>query len=149
MKCVNLQRRFGGRHRVAYEESYYAQYGPGARTDDPWLRIIPCRHGHIYPHGGDTLAASTDRRGAVATRLVALPGVTLHQDGSDGVTVLFHVDRFGEVAEIMQPRRRRRLSEAQRRACTERLARVRPQALRSDAGAALESRPVENTAREP
>jgi hypothetical protein len=81
---------------------------------DPWLTIIPCRAGHIYPHGGDVLAAWTDRRGPVARKLARLPGVTVHQDGDDGLTVLFTVDRFPAVAEIMHPRRRRQVSAAER-----------------------------------
>jgi len=49
MNCVNLRERFGRRYRVEYEESYYAQHGPRARIEDPWLQIIPCRAGHVYP----------------------------------------------------------------------------------------------------
>lgn len=114
MECVNLKERFGQRYRVRYEESYRAQYGPRAFTVDPWLQIIPCQHGHVLPHGGDMLAASTDRRGPIARRLIALPEATIHQDGDDGVTVLFQVDQFDAVAEVMKPRRRRIVSEAER-----------------------------------
>ena len=39
---------------------------------------------------------------------------TLHQDGDDGLTVLFPVERFHEVATLMKPRRRRVLSDAER-----------------------------------
>jgi hypothetical protein len=122
MDCVNLRERFGRRYRVEYEESYYAQYGPHARTDDPWLQIIPCRRGHICPWGPSTLAASTNGRGPTARKLIALPGVTLWQDASDGVTVLFPVEMFDEVAELMKPRRRRQMTEEQRQAAAERLA---------------------------
>ena len=51
-ECIDLKGRFGSRYRVEYEESYEAQYRPGARTRDPWLMIIPCRFGHIFPYGG-------------------------------------------------------------------------------------------------
>jgi hypothetical protein len=114
MDCVNLKQPFGKQYRVCYEESYYAQYGPRARTDDPWLQIIPCRYGHIYPHGGDLLAASTNKAGLTARRLKALAGVTVHQDGDDGVTVLFPIEMFPAVAALMHPKRRRKpLTEAQ------------------------------------
>jgi len=50
--CINLKELLGRRYRVTYEESYRADHGPGARTADPWLMIVPCRYGHIFPHGG-------------------------------------------------------------------------------------------------
>jgi hypothetical protein len=114
MECVNRKERFGKSFRVAYDESYRAQRAPCGRGKDPWLQIIPCRHGHIFPHGGKLLATSTDRREATARKLVVLPGVTVHQDGSDGVTVLFPVDQFDAVAALLLPRRRRVVSEAER-----------------------------------
>ncbi|MBI1917677.1 MAG: hypothetical protein HYS12_23525 [Planctomycetes bacterium] len=45
-------------------------------------------------------------------------------------TFLFHLDLFDQVAALVQPRRRRRLTEEQRRHLAEQLARVRPKALR-------------------
>lgn len=105
--CIDLAEPFGRRFRVEYEESYCAQYGPNSRINDPWLKIIPCRTGHICPWGGSTLAAVTDKAGPIARKLAALPGVKLWQDGSDGVTVLFDIADFEAVARIMYPRRRR------------------------------------------
>ncbi len=105
--CIDLEQQFGHRFRVEYGPSYYAQYGERARVNDPWLKIIPCRNGHIYPHGGKLLAASTNNRGPVAKRLMALPCTTVWQDGDDGVTVLFDVADFDKVAALMHPRRRR------------------------------------------
>jgi len=58
--CVNLRERYGRRYRVTYEPSYHPEHGPNARIHDPWLMIVPCRFGHIFPHGGSTLAASVD-----------------------------------------------------------------------------------------
>jgi len=105
--CIDLAERFGRRYRVEYEESYFAQYGPRARVNDPWLKIIPCQRGHIYPFGPSTLAATTSTRGPTARKLAALDFATIHQDGDDGVTILFPMDRMPEVAELMKPRRRR------------------------------------------
>jgi hypothetical protein len=59
-----------------------------------------------------------------------LPFVSVEQDGDDGVNATFHVDRFDEVARIMKPRRRRRLSPEQREACGRRLAKFRFQPAR-------------------
>ncbi len=115
MDCINLKERFGDRFKVTYEESYYAQYGPNAQIEDPWLMIIPCQNGHIYPHGGETLAASTDRCGSVAKRLAGLDCVTVVQDGSDGTTAAFDVSNLDRIAQIMIPRKgRRRLSPEHR-----------------------------------
>ena len=112
--CIDLTERFGNRFKVEYEESYYAQYGAHARVDDHWLKILPCRAGHICPWGGTKLAAVTDRLGAVVRKLAALPGAKLHQHGSDGAIILFDVACFPEVAKVMRPIRRRRMSPEQR-----------------------------------
>jgi len=71
MDCIDLKERFGGCFKVKYEESYYAQYGPNARTEDPWYMIIPCKNGHICPWGGSNLAACTNSAGRVANKLKA------------------------------------------------------------------------------
>ena len=110
--CVNLKERFGRRFKIVMEESYGVQYGPRATRDDPWLQIIPGRLGHVFVHSATMLAASTNTAGPTARRLVALPGVVLWQDASDGVTVLFPPDRLEAVAALLHLRRRRVLSEA-------------------------------------
>ena len=119
--CVNLKERFGEWFRVEYEESYRAERGEHGWAEDPWLMVIPCQHGHICPWGGSILAACTKHAGRIVNRLKALPFTTVAQDGSDGANVLFDVEHFDQVAEIMRPRRRRRLSPEARRAAGERL----------------------------
>lgn len=114
MECVNLKERFGKKYRVDYEESYYAERGDGARADDPWLQTILCQRGRVFPWGGDKLAASTNGRGPTATKLTGLHFVTVPQDGDDGVTVVFPVDKFAQIAKLMLPRRRRQVSDAER-----------------------------------
>ena len=106
-ECTNLKERFGDRYRVDYEESYAADLGKHARTEDPWLMIIPCQHGHICPWGGELMAACTNKRGSVANRLSELPVTEPWMDGDDGANVRFHVRDFDQVAEIMKPRKRR------------------------------------------
>ena len=122
MDCINLKKRFGGRYRVVYEESYFVEHRLTARADDPWLQVLLCQHGHIYPHGRDVLAASTNTRGGIARKLAALDCTEVIQDGSDGVNARFDVRDFERVAELLKPRRRRRLTVEQRRAAAERLA---------------------------
>ena len=77
---------------------------------------------------GDLLAVSTNKRGPVSGKIRRLPFVSVQQDGDDGINATFPVDRFDEVARIMKPRRRRRLSPEQRETHTRRLAKFRFQA---------------------
>jgi hypothetical protein len=123
--CIDLKERFGQQYQVTYEESYEADRGRRARGHDPWLLIMPCRFGHIYPQGGELLAASTNHRGPVANQLSSLPCVSMLQDGDDGVSIVFHVDDFAEVARLMKPRKRRRLSSEKRAEQSERLRKYR------------------------
>ena len=69
---------------MTYEESYFADRGDGARAEDPWLMIVPCRYGHVFPHGGNLLAASVDGHPNVAGVLRRLPCCRVHQDGDFG-----------------------------------------------------------------
>lgn len=121
-ECVNLRQRFGDTYRIAVEESYDAEYGHGAKVEDPWYDLIPCEHGHIFPWGGDKLAASTNQPAtlhgtSVARRLMRMACTKVAQNGTDGVTVLFDVAYFNQVAEIMQAKRLRgvrKLEDARR-----------------------------------
>ena len=129
MDCIDLKKRFGKLYRVVYEESYQAEHEPGAWVNEPWLKVILCQAGgHIYPWGGERLAAYRPR-GPVAQRLKSLPGVQVWTDGDDGVTVLFDVEQFDAVAALMQPRRRRQVSPEQREAAARRFAEYRARAL--------------------
>jgi hypothetical protein len=133
-QCIDLMEQFGDQYRVAYEESYGAERGDDARRHDPWLLTIECQFGHIYPQGGNLLSASTNRRGPVANRLVALPCVRVIQEGDDGFNVVFHVSDFDEVAAVMKPRRRRRLTPDQRAERVERLRKYQFTPATHDAG---------------
>jgi len=117
MDCVNLKERFGNRFKIQHEESYAAERSEFRTAQEPWLQIIPCRHGHICPCGRSTLAACTDKAGGVARRLKALPFTTVAQDGDDGANILFDMEHFEAVAEIIKPKRLpgpRKLTEEQR-----------------------------------
>jgi len=117
MDCVNLKERFGNRFKIQHEESYAAERSEFRTAQEPWLQIIPCRHGHICPWGRSTLAACTDKAGGVARRLKALPFTTVAQDGDDGANILFDMEHFEAVAEIIKPKRLpgpRKLTEEQR-----------------------------------
>lgn len=108
MNCVNLREQFGERFRIEYDEAHRG------RGDDPWLQVIPCLRGHIYPHGGELLGIATNSRGATAAALARLAGVVVVQDGDDGINATFPVAMFGRVAALVRPKRRRRLSAERR-----------------------------------
>ena len=125
-ECVNLKEQFGDRFKVTYEESYRAERGDNGRAEDPWLMVMLCQHGEIYPYGDDQLVASTKVAGGIARALKALPFTTLHQDGTDGVDVIFPADRFEDVAAIMKPRKRRRMTEEAKQQAAKRLRKYQP-----------------------
>ena len=142
MNCINLKDHFGDRHPVRYEESYFADRGDGARAEDPWLMIIPCRHGHLYPHGGDLLAVSTNGKGPITTKIRELACTTVVQDSDEGVNATFHVDDFDQVAEVMKPHRRRQWTNEQKQAVSDRLAGFQFQPVVSRPPDDLERHPV-------
>jgi len=111
-KCINLREQFGQQYRITHDEAYEAERSEFRAAEEVWLQQIPCRRGHICPWGGGLLAACTNGRGPTARKLLALPFLEHDrtQDGSDGVNVVFHVQHFATVAEIMRPKQRRRLS---------------------------------------
>jgi len=135
-KCINLKEMFGDRFKIDVDESYYAERPEFRAVELPWLTIIPCRNGHICPWGGSNLAACTNGSGAIAKRLKALPFTTVAQDGADGANVIFDLAHFDQVAEIMLPRRRRRLSPEARQRLAEAGAKTRFQSgTHEDSGA--------------
>jgi hypothetical protein len=112
---INLREQYGHRYRIEHEPAYYAEHGSTARIGDLWLQMIPGRHGHIFPFGGTTLAASSNTRGPVAKRLIATPYCRVWQDGTDGVMGLFDARYLKQVARIIRTHATRRHSEAHRR----------------------------------
>jgi hypothetical protein len=124
--CVNLCERFGDRYRVRHDPAADA---PSQRKD-PWTMTIPCRSGAvIYPYGGDLLAVEIDYHTHLAKRLAAIPGVRPHQCGDGERTFLFPVELFDQVAKLVKPRLKRRLTPEQRAAGAGHLAAWREKAL--------------------
>ncbi len=119
-ECINLKARFGARWKVKYEESYAAERGERAYSADPWLMIVACQYGEIYPHGGEMLGVSTKRRGPITKRIAELPFIKITQDGDDGINAIFHVKNIEEVVAIVKPRRRRQYTPEQKQALAER-----------------------------
>lgn len=109
---IDLKEWFGKDYRVA------ADPGGGPSNRDPWYWIIPCRYGEIYPFGGDLLCVWIvgTRRSALAEKLV--PQLRRHQTGESEAVFLFPVALFDRVAELVRPRRKRRLSAGHRKTLT-------------------------------
>ena len=114
MTTINLRDRFGSEFHVWRECHDDCRQNPEefdrVAGSDPHRMIIPCQFGHFYVHGDQMLGASTKSRGPTAKRLSALLCVRVVQDADDGINVIFDAADFDAVAEIMKPRRRRRLT---------------------------------------
>jgi hypothetical protein len=115
-----MKKQFGAEYKVVQDES--ANVPGQSSADRRWLQQIPCKYGHVYLHGEDTLGAYAKGR-IVAGKLAALPGVRVHQRGDCEVTVVFPHDVFPAVAALLRPRKRRRLSKEQAASGAARLAR--------------------------
>lgn len=86
---------------VRYEESFAALYGARSKVYDPWLLIMPCQYGEIYPFGGSWLAINTKHK---TRSLMKLPSARLYTDCGEGQTILVDVKYFPEIARIMRPK---------------------------------------------
>jgi len=71
----------------------------------------PCKHGLVYPYGGDVLAAVvTGRQRHKVRRLPFL----FSRRGDVELVVTFHVDDAEAVLALLRPYRRRQISAAER-----------------------------------
>jgi len=118
--CVNLRSLAGRAFKVERDPAYRAEYGPGARTRDPWLDVIRGRFGEISPDGGDRLAVMTDSPSRI-NKLAALTFTVEHVRSDQEALFTFPADRLAEIARLIRARSRRRLSAEQRAENAERL----------------------------
>jgi hypothetical protein len=103
---MNLKNLYGDRFQIKTED--------GTDRRDSTNQVIPCRQGHIYRHSETQLGAATKTFGRAAKALLALPCVTVRQDGSDGINVIFDPADFDAVAQVMEPRPKRTVTDKQR-----------------------------------
>jgi len=120
MECVNLREEFGDRYRLFFDASVPVS-GPGRDTGrrDPWMMCLRTgsRNGRfveLYPGGGGRLRVDVDYRGPTVSRLLAIEGVELVQDGDREKTLEFDVGLFGDVDAVLKFRRKRQLSDEER-----------------------------------
>ncbi len=128
-QCVDFKATFGNRYRYEWDEAYWAERSEFRAVEAPWLTIIPCKFGKIYPHGGRKLAAYCNAGGAKRKELETLPCVQVTQGGGADcpeVIVTFDVAEIEKVAQVLKARRPRQYSAKTRAMLKERLAKVRP-----------------------
>jgi hypothetical protein len=117
---INLMQQFSQRYRIAFDPVYDPAHRPKDSLD-PWMMEIPCERGTIYPHGESDLAVMVDYRPITAKKLAEIPGVILAQDGDQEKTFVFPVGLFDAVAELVKPRRKRHMTEANKEAARQRM----------------------------
>ena len=111
--CIDLRETYGDRFKVESERAVPSERTEFRSEEAPWLMVIPCQLGQIYPYGGSLLSAHTDHR-CSRNRLMALDCCEIYQLGDTEVTVNFNVRDFDRVAELLKPKKRRRLSPEHR-----------------------------------
>ena len=120
IQCVNLRNVFGKQYQISFDPAYDPLNRP-RHSIDPWMMLIPCERGVIYPFGGKSLCVEVIGRPVTANRLAALPCCKMIVDGEAETAFRFDVQDFAQVAAHVKPRRRRRLREDQRKKAVERL----------------------------
>ncbi len=123
--CVDLRPwAKANRYRFRLEESYRAESSTHVRGDGRWFIEIPCRYGLIYPCGGENLLAYANR--GVKRHIAALgPDIQHYQHDGDAEVFKSPIERLDEVAAILKPRRRRKLTPEQVKEKASILARAR------------------------
>lgn len=107
--CINLKSKFGSKYRITFDQSYESK-GIHKKNLDPWYMQIPCRSGTIYPVGGNNLAVEIDYHNGIAKKISTIPGVICTQDGWKEKTYQFDVSLFDQVAELVTPKKKRKVT---------------------------------------
>lgn len=112
MESINLKELYGDKYKIGHDPA--AELEPNGRKD-PWLFIIPCRYGHIYPYSDKLLAVWAEGRIIRQRIRRRFPKLENPNWGDDGEAIfLFPVVMFDGIAEIVKPKRKRQLSREHR-----------------------------------
>jgi hypothetical protein len=114
---IDIKAAYGHRFKITLDES--AEIDGQTREERLWLYQIPGRHGHVYVHGRETLGAYIRLHGDRLDRLLAIPSVRKHQIGDREASATFPPEALEAVAEVLALRRRRQLSDTERRRLVE------------------------------
>ncbi len=124
MDCLHLVELFGDKYRTGFDPAYEPRHRP-QKSRDPWMMTIPCSRGVILPFGGEYLIAEVEDRPRIANRLSQLSCVELLQNGDLFIAVKFHIHDFEQVAQLLRPRKKPRLTAERRAALAERMRKLR------------------------
>jgi hypothetical protein len=104
---INLKKMYGSKYRITWDEARNSN-----KDKDPAYMQIPCRGKGkiIYAHSDTMLALEIDYHRGLAKRISSIPGVVLHQDGDYEKTFLFPPSVFDEIAKIVKPRTKKKMS---------------------------------------
>jgi hypothetical protein len=103
----NLKSTFGDKYIIKIEEAYKLEM-PELRDPIEWHYVIPAKHGHFYPYGGDSIAFYCTANRIKEVILRQFNGeVTLFLECEDESILLFDNSNFLEIAPIAKAKRRR------------------------------------------
>ena len=110
-----LEKIAGRRYRLGWDEA--ADYEPGKNTHlRAMYQIIPWKFGEIYQHASNDLAwYCTSGRIKERLKAEALEWLDLHLDCDGEAIFIFPTKRFPEICKLAKPKRRRIISEKERR----------------------------------
>lgn len=113
---MDLKATFGRRYRYDWDEAYWTERPDYRKVEAPWLQIIPCKLGKMFPWGGRKRAAFCDAGGSKRRELESLLCVEIAQGGTPGteVIVTFDVAEIEQVAQVLKARRPRQISDTQK-----------------------------------
>ena len=117
MNPINLKDLYGKRYKIGFDPS--VQYEEGGKRD-PWYYLILCRSGNIYPYSDELLGFHCTSR-IIRNRLhKEHPEIRVQNWSDDGEAIfLFPVELFDIVAEYAKPRKKRQVSESERKRLAE------------------------------
>jgi len=115
--AVDLKKDYGDRYKIALDPAGQDEYN-GKR--DPWMYIIPCKYGNIYPYSakGDKpellgfWCTGSGKRQQIKEQF---PHFKVHSWSDDGEAIfLFPRSDLDALAELAKPRRKRVVSAEER-----------------------------------
>jgi hypothetical protein len=119
-RCIDLVGTFGEVYKTGFDPAYDSYHVPRDKWDC-WMMTLLCERAIVYPYGQDVLAAEVDGRRSKTWRELDALGLHLHQCGSSERTYLFDIHQWPDVAPILRPRKRHRISQERREAARQRM----------------------------
>ena len=109
MDVINLKPLYDNCYKITLDPAAQSQ-----RKPDPLYVVTPCKHGEIYPFGGDTLAVMVTSIRVACRLRREHPELKVHQNADDAMVFLLTVDQIDFIAAYVHPRRKRHLTPERR-----------------------------------